>query len=131
VSRLDALSLPDPDLIKLDVEGHELDMLRGAKETLGRAKPVIIFENWVHEHDADKNLGPIRYLRNLGYHVFAPVVRQEVDAGELSIQLIEIDEDTRSDFADVVDVCAIHLDRISEFYPEALTREHRRREERK
>jgi FkbM family methyltransferase len=43
--RLDSLlSEHDPDLIKIDVEGLELSVLRGATETIKRCRPAIIFE---------------------------------------------------------------------------------------
>ncbi|HXX94231.1 MAG TPA: FkbM family methyltransferase [Planctomycetota bacterium] len=32
------------DLLKIDTDGHELAVLRGARETLGRLRPPIIFE---------------------------------------------------------------------------------------
>lgn len=48
VARLDDL-LPEarPDLIKIDVEGAELGVLRGALKLLARSRPVVAFEHGV------------------------------------------------------------------------------------
>lgn len=47
-SSLDALvgelALARVDLIKLDVDGHELAVLRGARDTLARMRPIVVFE---------------------------------------------------------------------------------------
>lgn len=41
---IDSLALPRVDLAKIDVEGMELDVLEGAKDTLARQKPVLLIE---------------------------------------------------------------------------------------
>ena len=46
---LDQEYLLNLDLLKIDVEGAELDVLRGAKYTLLRCKPRILFECWADE----------------------------------------------------------------------------------
>lgn len=42
--RLDHWQLDSVDLIKIDVEGHELQVLQGAAETIQRCKPVLFVE---------------------------------------------------------------------------------------
>lgn len=46
--RLDTLAevigWDDLALIKIDVEGHEMDVIRGARETISTKKPVVVFE---------------------------------------------------------------------------------------
>src|SRR5947209_14126827 len=48
VSRLDTVlheaDLPLPDLIKIDVEGAEVDVLDGAAETLHKSRPILLIE---------------------------------------------------------------------------------------
>jgi 2-O-methyltransferase len=44
---LDSLNLNNLSLIKMDVENYEYFVLKGAKETILRNKPVIVFECWI------------------------------------------------------------------------------------
>jgi FkbM family methyltransferase len=44
VLTIDSLGLPRLDLLKIDVEGMELDVLAGAAQTIGRCLPVIVVE---------------------------------------------------------------------------------------
>ncbi|HEX2613100.1 MAG TPA: FkbM family methyltransferase [Fibrobacteria bacterium] len=44
VRRLDSFGFTGLGFIKIDVEGHEIEVLRGAEETLAREKPVLLIE---------------------------------------------------------------------------------------
>jgi len=46
--------IPAPNVVKMDVEGSELSVLKGAKKTIQRHKPVIVFE-------ADENMKRFGY----------------------------------------------------------------------
>ena len=59
---IDELDLPRLDLIKIDVEGMEVDVLRGAEASLRRHKPILIVET------LKSGLEPIEaFLAPLGY----------------------------------------------------------------
>lgn len=70
IRRLDAFELRDVDFIKIDCEGYELFVLRGAEQMLRRCKPCVIveqkpetggFERYgIGEKDA------VHYLESLG-----------------------------------------------------------------
>jgi FkbM family methyltransferase len=57
--------LPPPDVLKIDVEGAELNVFRGARQLLQAKRPILIFEltrpNWNEES---------RLLNELGYTLF-------------------------------------------------------------
>ena len=42
---IDALSLPRVDLIKLDIEGMEMEALAGAQVTIERSRPIVLVES--------------------------------------------------------------------------------------
>jgi len=47
--RLDSLNLQDVGYIKIDCEGYELPIVRGAEETIKRCRPVMVVEQKLHE----------------------------------------------------------------------------------
>jgi FkbM family methyltransferase len=51
VDRFVANSGLKPELIKIDTEGSELGVLRGARETLTSCRPAVIFESFVDSRD--------------------------------------------------------------------------------
>ncbi len=62
---LDSLNLPACDAIFLDIEGHELFALRGAKDTIIKYKPVIQVEE-LH-NDSVGSLEVDTFLADAGY----------------------------------------------------------------
>jgi FkbM family methyltransferase len=56
-------SLPPPDVIKIDVEGHEAQVLRGALRTMKSYRPIILCDyNDDHTYTMVKELiGPLGY----------------------------------------------------------------------
>lgn len=59
----------DPDFIKIDVEGHELSVLRGADATLRRSHPALLIE--VEQRHMSEPIEKVfQWLESLGYLVF-------------------------------------------------------------
>jgi FkbM family methyltransferase len=67
--RLDDLDLPAPDLIKIDCEGAEMQVLRGALATLRKHRPVLHLE--VHPLLGVSEAEIQEFLRSAGYNVQA------------------------------------------------------------
>jgi FkbM family methyltransferase len=125
VDTLDSLDLPLPDLIKIDVEGHELPVLTGGKQLLARAKPLIVMENWYQEGDETRMLAPLWLLRDLGYRIyrfawqceedgrriFLP--RRPVDSpgGANVLAVVPMEIEARPLIPAALDVVALHPDR--------------------
>jgi FkbM family methyltransferase len=68
---LDFLKFNDVKLIKIDVEGHELEVLRGGIETIkANNYPPIIFEAWTWKPwYQEKRKSLLEYLEGHGYQI--------------------------------------------------------------
>lgn len=62
---IDDLNISDADLIIVDVEGAELDVLRGATQTIERCKPDVMIEC----HERENRLWLADWLERCGYNL--------------------------------------------------------------
>lgn len=71
IRRLDALAddLPPPDGIKIDVEGHELSVLRGAAATVEAHRPLVVLERHPGASPAAGSRAIHGWLDERGYDV--------------------------------------------------------------
>jgi FkbM family methyltransferase len=69
VGVLDAYAFHNVALIKIDVEGMEVDVLAGGMFTIGREKPVVVTEEWSKQttRRIAALLGPLGYTRKHGF----------------------------------------------------------------
>jgi FkbM family methyltransferase len=73
--RLDNVALPDRiSLIKVDIEGHELAFLEGARGTIARDRPVVFVE--ILPASPDRLYGLTTFIQQMGYMDFC--LRKEV-----------------------------------------------------
>ena len=80
-SSMKKFSIPKPDFIKIDVEGFEYKVLKGARETLMNHKPALFIElddNNLREQKSNaKEL--IQYLLNLNYRIINTESNRGID----------------------------------------------------
>jgi FkbM family methyltransferase len=71
---LDSFNLNECKLIKIDVEGMSLDVLKGAKNTIEKCRPCIFTEvdSPIGKHitDVEENQKLIAFMRNFGYNIY-------------------------------------------------------------
>lgn len=75
-----SFGLPEPDLVKIDVEGLEMDVLLGMKETIRKSRPNLFIE--VHGADVqskdDNARQVVKFLLDAGYSVFHVESKQDI-----------------------------------------------------
>ncbi len=89
------------DFLKIDAEGHELQVLKGSYRILTEFAPIILYENIAGSQGS--NLPVADFLRNIGYQLFRyqPYLRK----------LIPID--VNSDFQDSLNVIALPQQKLT------------------
>ncbi|QWE10886.1 FkbM family methyltransferase [Polynucleobacter sp. es-EL-1] len=66
INRLDYYDFSNVDFIKIDVEGHEYEVLEGAIETLKRNKPLLLVE--IEQRHQTRNIIEVfNFLSSIGY----------------------------------------------------------------
>ena len=68
-----------PDLIKIDVEGHEFNVIKGAESTIRSHRPYIVFE-FIEQFWEEKNIKKIFELLSPAYHLIR--IEDEANAVE-------------------------------------------------
>jgi FkbM family methyltransferase len=64
-----ARNLDRLDLLKIDVEGAEADVIRGASRSIARHRPVVVFEHWLNA-DGCVDAAPFEALQAIADHAF-------------------------------------------------------------
>jgi FkbM family methyltransferase len=59
--------IPPPDIIKIDVEGHEFEVVKGAEETVRQFMPMIFYEPHGTPQVATSEIGTSSLLSKYGY----------------------------------------------------------------
>jgi len=80
-SSMQKFSIPNPDFIKIGVEGFEYKVLQGAYKTLSDCKPVLFIElvdrNLLEQKSKAKEL--IHFLKHLKYQIINAQTNEEID----------------------------------------------------
>ncbi|PZV17821.1 MAG: FkbM family methyltransferase [Pseudanabaena sp.] len=90
------------DFLKIDAEGHELQVLKGSDRLLTEFAPIIIYENIAGSQGS--NIPVANFLRNIGYQLFRyqPYLQR----------LVSVDVNT--DFQDSLNVIALPQNRFTQ-----------------
>ncbi|KQS99089.1 hypothetical protein ASG68_18875 [Rhizobium sp. Leaf453] len=79
--------LPSVDFIKIDVEGFEMNVLRGGRKTVSKYRPFIILELDFDRHGKEIGAEMCQYFADLDYRAFEPEMKNGVLPGKKHLTL--------------------------------------------
>jgi FkbM family methyltransferase len=114
VQTVDGLSLPRLDLLKIDVEGWEAEVLRGAAASIKRHRPVL----YVEADRMDKAPATVELMLSMGYAIYLhppPLFNpknfagnaENVFGGTVSVNLLGIPSDRPRPVADLHEIKSV------------------------
>ncbi|MDC0968021.1 FkbM family methyltransferase [Alphaproteobacteria bacterium] len=104
------------DFIRMDIEGYEVEVLRGMRNTLSKMKPRILIEIHPHFYDKQRDFSSeLTFLFNQGYSVRALISAQKPQPIEFKsinlnpLEIINSDFIQRGYYENINNSDAIHL----------------------
>jgi len=69
-----------PELIKLDIQGAEIDALKGAEQTIANCRDIILEAQHVNYNDGAPKFEEVKtYLESIGFEMIATITRNNID----------------------------------------------------
>ncbi len=101
---LDSLGVA-PDFIKVDVEGMEAGVIRGARQTIERHRPVLYVEN----DRKEKSDELVALIRSMGYRMYwhFPLINRDLFGDTVSLNMLCVQPD-----ADIVGLKEVDVDEV-------------------
>jgi FkbM family methyltransferase len=138
VTTLDDFPAPPPGFVKIDAEGMELDILKGAARLLREARPFLLFENFTDQKAPASTYEPMEFLEAQDYKVFIPFLRFNFNRRNVAatygsdynslfaqdpqpaLRLVELRLENRFLFASQLNLLAVHAARAPELSARGL-----------
>lgn len=97
VKKLDDFHINNLGLIKIDVEGFEYEVLKGAEETILQNRPTIFIEIEQRHHKTDDIQDIFNYLHKIGYLGYFWQKKSLTEIKEFDASLMQMQDNEKND----------------------------------
>ena len=111
IRKIDSLEIENIGLIKIDVEGAELEVLKGALKTISNQKPNLIIENEINRTETPELL--FKFMNNIHYDAFYLNGNRKLVKLENNFDIFDNQKDpARKRFGYIQNFIFMHQDRL-------------------